>query len=463
MSRKIAILGERWCTTCNNIYNKLSDELGREYVDYIDLEIYPHIFSRFKISAYPTIAFIDNNEIKHIKVSIDVDEIATDFKFIDSLSLEKDVFRCVLKGGGNNIDSKLILKITSKIEKNFDWVSGGLNTDIKRFPFDVAEFLFKMYIDTGVEGYLKMVHKTIDIVLQSRIFNYREYILSRISYSPDWDDPDNVYLLKDQARFIKILSYLYSLTGNDIYINVASNMVKTILKKFLVNGKFYTALVEDKPTSEAYPHTIYSTLLDLGYASIYHDINRYTVNLIPFFKRYESTLRMRGFDYILDDLLVGMSSMRFYEVFKWKPGLDIAKYIFDKLDGYRVNSLYKDIVKSVYKPFDSWRCIPYLENIVASDFLYRLGVHMNRDDLIKDSREILGKIDVSDIDDINLLSYFGLVASYHVHGLDKIVIYGYNKMPRRLGEVVKPYTIITYMDSGERYIEYISRNYSFKL
>ncbi len=461
--KKIIVLGTSWCLSCKELYDKLVVKLGSETVKYVDIEQYPHIISRYKISGYPAIAYLDGDELKHMETTLELDEIIENYKFMDSLSIGDDIFRCLMKYGSNGLKSDTILRIVSSIEKAFDWFNGGIKGDFKRFPYEVAEFMLRLYMESGVEGYLRMIHKTVDIVLQSLMFDYGKMMISRISYSPDWDEPDYVYLIEDQARFTKILIYIYLLTKNKIYLDLARNMVKSIIKNFFKGKNVYRAIVGEKPIEPIYPKILYETLSHLAEASIAKDISKYTMNLIGYIDELDNVIGYRGYKYIGDLIEYGKASTRFYEVFHWERGLKLLEEVVRRLESLKVNMLYKDVDKQILSPFDSWRCIPIRENIGCSELLFRYAVHNDDPEVMKQSKKIIEKLDPNEIRDLNTLSQYGFVLANHLYGADTMVVAGYKGIPSKALDLLKPYTIITYRDEGGRYIEYISKDFRFRL
>jgi len=463
MTRRIVLLGAMWCPTCKELYKNLVEEFGVDNIDYIDLDRYPHILSRYKIAGYPALAFIDSNELKYIETTLDLEQIRWNYKYMDELSISRELLRCPMKYGTGEIKREHILRIISNIERNFDWVNGGLYGEYKRFPFEVAEFMLRMYLVWGVDGYLNMIHKTIDIILQSKMFDYKRYMISRISYTPDWDDPDRIYLLEDQARFAKILMYIYLITKNKLYFDLARDMVKSINKYFLSKDDIYRAYIDDKPITPTYPHILYNMLSHLAEISIDREIARYTINLTKYFDDIESVVRARGYLYLGDLIAYGDASIKFYEAFRWSKGVRIMNTVSKIIDRLGDNNLYRDIDKSILKPLDNWRCIPFKENILLSILLHRYSIHIDNEDFLMLSKNIIELLDPTEIRDLDILSIYGMNLANHLYSIDKILIYGYDRVPSKVSQVFKPYILITYRDSHEKYVEYISKDFKFRM
>lgn len=456
-------MGAEWCPSCKELYKSLVKEFGVDNIDYIDMDRYPHILSRYKITGYPALAYFDSDELKHIEATLDIEQIRWNYKYMDTLSISKDLLGCPMKYGTGEIKREHLLRIISNIERNFDWVNGGLSGDYKRFPFEVAEFMLRMYLVWGVDGYLNMIHKTINIILQSKMFDYKRYMISRFSYTPDWDDPDGIYLLEDQARFVKILMYIYLITKNKLYLDLAKDMVKSINKYFLGRDEIYRAYVDDKPITPIYPHILYNMLSHLAEASINREIARYTMILVKYLDDLDNLVKARGYLYLGDLIAYGNASIKFYEAFRWHEGVRIMNKVFKILGRLRDNGLYRDIDESTLKTLDNWRCIPFKENILLSMLLHRYSIHIDNRDLVKTSRNIIEMLDPMEIKDLGILSIYGINVADHLYGIDRILIYGYNRVPSKVSQVFKPYIVISYRDSQERYVEYISKDFRLKM
>ena len=463
MKKRLVILGTDWCLSCKELYKKLVKEFGDENVEYINIEKYPHLSSRYRISGYPAIAYLESDELRYLETTLELDEIRENYKFMDTLSIGDDIFRCLMKYGSKELGRDTILRIISNIERDFDWINGGLKGEFKRFPYDIAEFMIRMFLESGVEGYLRMIHKTVDIILQSLMFDYGRSMVSRISYSPDWDEPDYVYLVEDQARFAKILVYIYLLTKNKIYLDLARDMVKSINKNFLTQNGIYRAYVGDRPVEPIYPHILYNALSSLAEASVVKEVSRYTVNMIRYMEDLDSVIDYRGYIYLGDLLEYGNASIRFYEVFRWERGLKLLNRVIERLESLKGNMLYKDVDKPVLNPFDSWKCIPIRENIGLSGLLHRYAIHIDSPEIMEVSRKIVGRLSPHEIKDLNILSQFGFVLANHINGVDILVVSGYERIPLKALKMFKPYTVITYREQGERYIEYISKDFRFRI
>ena len=457
--RKILIIGGRWCKYCEELYSKAKERYRGEEIKFIDVDRFPHIADRFRFKSYPTLAILEGG-LKLLEPIEDLDDIEIYLKnYVDS-EVPKGLIKCVMRKGGYRLDSSLISSIISRVERKFDWTYGGLNTEYKFIPFNTLEFLIRMYLVRGVDGYLKMVHKTIDIILQSSIFNYKRNMVSRMAFTYDWEEPDNVYLIEDQARFVRLLIWLYQLTGNKIYLDIGSAITKSIFKNF-INPGWIRAYIDEKTIKKSPPHIIHKVISYLTDSSISMDIRRYTVNLPRYVMNIDDVIVDRGYTYLGDLTSYIEANLSLYMMFRWRKGIGNIRNALNRIDSLRYDTLYRDIDRSILEGIDNWVCIPREQNLELMRSLLMLR-NLKHIEFRNDPVKMIEGFPFIEEKDPEYISKAGLVLSLYIDGIDYIKISGYKDIPYNILQTLKPYVGIIFED-GERYIEYISKEYRFRL
>jgi len=450
--RRIYVLGSQWCIPCKKIFGDLQSRFDEE-VSYVDIDAYPHLSERFNVRALPTVVLTDGSKI----LSASPVEDSRDALELIQTGFSDDSYtrRCIYREGGEPVRRDL-LKIIRFIEDIFDWRSGGLSGGYKLIPYRELDFLIKAYLDTGVKGYLDMVHKTVDIILQSRMVDYGSMRVSHASYTPDWESPDGVYLVEEQAEFARLLTWLNVLTGRRIYLDLAREFYKSALE-FIDHG--WRGVVEGKPIEwgEEAPNIFIDSIYNLAetglsplmrdsIASLKHMVPKLSRGgrypLITIAKYINMLLSM--YKYTADDYFLRQADLTLEETLDWvgePPLIDSPAPIHGELD--------------------RWICRPCRANLLFALTCYRASLY-GMDYCLEKFRGIL-RIRWEPLLRNSLDSaLYGLNIAAKIYGFDLVEIYGYGRIPSKISESIKPYTEILYRP-GERKIEYISRGFKFKI
>jgi len=453
--RRLYILGAPWCTQCIEIYTRLREELGGENVEYVDLDRYPHLQERFDVRAYPTLVLVEGGR----PLSTHIPEDHVDAKrFYREGGGENFMRRCVYRRVGPPGRDELN-KVIGFIENVYDWVEGGLTGGYKLVPYREMEFLVKAYLDLGVKGYLEMVRRTVDIVLQSQMMDYRRYLISHLSYSPDWDSPDNTYLLEEQARMARLLIWLGRLTGAEVYLEIARRMVRSIFQLFLDRGVRGYLGEEPIHLGDGGLHPYVEALESLSEIGLDPRLRPRVANLAPLIPSHEKILGEYPLitqAYYLDTLL------NIYRFTRWREGLRRAAVIVERWGGWIHSLPTVDTEKSLHPHLDRWVCRPVRTNLEYGLAMYRAHIYG-----VAADGEALGGVLSNRWDVVRRNTYdaatWGLGVAIYLNGLDLFRVSGYRGLPSKVGELLKPYTEIVYLEGGGRRVEYVSRGVSFEV
>ncbi len=422
-------------------------------MEYVDLDRYPHLQERFDVRAYPTLVLVDGGRPLATHVPEDLGDAK---RFYRAGGGENFMRRCVYRRVGPPSRDELNMVI-SFIENVYDWVEGGLTGGYKLVPYREMEFLVKAYLDLGVRGYLEMVRRTIDIVLQSGMMDYKRYLVSHMSLSPDWESPDKTYLLEEQARMIRLLIWLGRLTDAEVYLEIARRMVDSVFSLFLDRGVRAYLGSEPIHMGSGGIHPYIEALESLSDMGLDPRLRPRMQSLIPLVPSHDKIL---GEYPLITQAYYLHTILNIYRYTRWREGLRRARDLVNRWAGWIHSLPTVDTERSLHLHLDKWVCRPPRTNIVYGLAMYRARIYGLTGD------EALGGILSNRWDVTRRNTYdaatWGIGVATHLYGLDLFRVSGYKALPSKVGDLVKPFTEIVYTD-GERRVEYVSRGVSFEI
>ncbi len=451
--RRLYILGSIWCGVCSETYSKLLEWLGEDRVFYVDLDKYPHLQERFDVRALPTAVVEEGGRILAVKIPDKPDDLLNLYN--EPISNYDYTRRCIFREASQPKKDDF-LRVIRFIEEIFDWQYGGLVGAYKLVPYRELDFLIKAYLDTGIKGYLAMVHRTIDIVLQSEMVDYDSMRISHSSMTPDWDTPDKVYLVEDQAEMARLLTWLHILTDRHVYLDLAQRFFESTLD-YINRG--WRAVVDGKPIewggglSQPYLEALYN-LSETGVSPQLREMLGRLRHLVPTKEKVLDKPLYTQLTYV--NLLLSL-----YKYINWSRLLGDAEHVMNSILRWIGGYPALDAPKPIHGALDKWVCRPCRANLLLIYTCLRMlkyGFDMCGeavDRLLRYRWEVLWRNSTD-------TALYGLDTAIFLNDLDVVEIYGYGKIPSKISESIKPYTEIIYRD-GERRVEYISRGFRFKI
>lgn len=177
----------------------------------------------------------------------------------------------------NEIDEKLQEQAFWWFWNNFDRKYGGFGMPPKFPAPHNLMFLMEYYDVTGEESALEMTEKTLLQMYKGGMFDHIGYGFSRYSTDQYFLVPHFEKMLYDNALMLLAYTKAHSLTGKDIYRNIAEKTADYILREMTsTEGAFYSAQDADSEGVEGRYYVFdYQEIIDLLGEKKGKNFNRY--------------------------------------------------------------------------------------------------------------------------------------------------------------------------------------------
>ena len=163
--------------------------------------------------------------------------------------IEEGIARSELEASQKHLDqapqvepaSTIIDDITEELMGLADQVHGGYGQDAKFPDVEANEFLLRRYHATGERRFLDHVTLTLDKMRAGKIHDGHGGGFFRYSSKPDWNEPHREKLLRDQAGILDNHLHAFLITGNQVYKEVAEEIIEFLNTKLTdhASGAFY--------------------------------------------------------------------------------------------------------------------------------------------------------------------------------------------------------------------------------
>lgn len=144
------------------------------------------------------------------------------------------------------LNAALLDSAYQRIERDFDWRSGGFG-GAPKFPQPMnLEFLLRTYKRTGAESALEMVKLTLTKMARGGIYDQVGGGFARYSTDAMWLVPHFEKMLYDNAQLSRLYLHTYQLTGDPFFRRIAEEVYDYILREMIAPaGGFYSATDAD--------------------------------------------------------------------------------------------------------------------------------------------------------------------------------------------------------------------------
>ncbi len=278
-----------------------------------------------------------------------------------------------------------------------------------------------------------------------------------MSLSPDWERPDNTYLLEEQARMARLLIWLGRLTEAEVYLDIARRMVESIFSLFLDRGVRAYLGSEPIHMGDGGIHPYIEALESLSEMGLDPKLRPRMQSLIPLVPSHGKIL---GEYPLITQAYYLHTLLNIYRYTRWREGLRRARDLVNRWAGWIHSLPTVDTERSLHLHLDKWVCRPPRTNVVYGLAMYRARIYGLAEE------EVLGEVLSNRWDVVRRNTYdaatWGLGVATHLYGLDLFRVSGYKGLPSKVGELIKPFTEIVYAE-GERKVEYVSRGVSFEV
>ncbi len=160
-----------------------------------------------------------------------------------------------VKRKGDEINYENIVKSAFKSMKgNYDEEYGGFGAAPKFLSFQHIIFLLDYYKNYNDKKALEMSEKTLKMMRLGGVYDQVGYGFHRYSTDALWRIPHFEKMAYDQAMALMAYTYIYSITKNDFYKNVAYEIFQ-FLKNEMFGKAFYTAIDADSENEEGKYYT----------------------------------------------------------------------------------------------------------------------------------------------------------------------------------------------------------------
>jgi len=474
MERKIIILTAKWCRECQELSKFLEENdityiLKDFYLEYYDIDEYPHLINRFNFGGLPSVVILEGDKLVY-----GFSGILSKEEFIDIIN-SLDKFNPVkLKELGEDINDfqeismRDLNNVLNQIERNIDWLNGGFIGNYKLVSPDELDFLIQMYLRRGVEGYYRIVLHTLIKMLQGDMWIDEIGGFSRISLSSDWTKSDKNILSELNSGILKIAVYLNILSRNIILNKIIKRIERAFIKKLFRDGSFIRGVyyinnkyvydcrsipsINFKVVSDILEYSLYKMNRQL-YLKAYNTVNK--IDEIELVNKYKT---LYTYVPMLDSLINA------YIISGEEDMLESAINIFNE-----INKLFKDS-SSIY------RDIPLNSKLIGYQIIRRpLKINSYLSYVLYKIYLITGDEKFRDIS-LNILRYYSKLYKKYGYSLGMygkallmvfegtpvLEISGLRNIPKDIGKILKPYTIVRWVKDG-RYINLIDKDFEIKL
>ncbi len=249
-----------WCHWCHRLdkdtysSTKVIDKINNNFIPIrVDTDKRPDINNRYNLGGWPSTAIL-NKEGGLILGAL----YLPPFDMLDFLDNALEKFKKEIKEEiifelpkFNNTDlQKMQQEILSTIELSYDPYFGGFGP-LPKFPnHQIIDFLMMLFDEE--KNARVILTKTLSTMADNEIFDKEEGGFYRYAQQQDWSSPHYEKLLDDNARLLKNFLYLYKLTENEKYKEVALKTINFIIEVFLNKEKtfFYSSQDADEKYSK---------------------------------------------------------------------------------------------------------------------------------------------------------------------------------------------------------------------
>ncbi|GAB4574413.1 MAG: thioredoxin domain-containing protein [Anaerolineae bacterium] len=133
-----------------------------------------------------------------------------------------------------------------RMERDFDWRSGGFG-GAPKFPQPMnLAFLLRHFARTGAESALEMVRLTLDKMARGGIYDQIGGGFARYSVDAMWLVPHFEKMLYDNAQLARLYLHTYQIMGDPFFRRIAEETLDYILREMTApSGGFYSATDAD--------------------------------------------------------------------------------------------------------------------------------------------------------------------------------------------------------------------------
>lgn len=142
------------------------------------------------------------------------------------------------------ITAELSTQAVATMEDQFDSTWGGFG-GAPKFPQPSAlRFLLRHYRRTGEPAALRMAEDTLSMMAEGGIHDQLGGGFSRYSVDAQWHVPHFEKMLYDNAQLLDLYTGLWSITGDELYRDVASGIVSWLQREMIADGGAFAAALD---------------------------------------------------------------------------------------------------------------------------------------------------------------------------------------------------------------------------
>ncbi|HXZ98140.1 MAG TPA: DUF255 domain-containing protein, partial [Candidatus Acidoferrum sp.] len=257
-----------WCHWCHRLDSDtysvpdIADYIEAHFVPIrVDSDKRPDINRRYNMGGWPTVAFLtpDGGVLgggtylppdQMRKVLRDVSSFWEKSQGKPGQEMETLQPESIPVG---TISPDIVDYVLGEIANNFDPIYGGFGSQPKFPNTDAHELALVKYHYSGNREFLRMTELTLETVAKSGIYDKEMGGFFRYSTTRDWSIPHFEKMTEDNAKWLRLYTHIYQITGKPYYADVARgilNYVETWLSD-PENGCFYGSQDADE---EYYSH-----------------------------------------------------------------------------------------------------------------------------------------------------------------------------------------------------------------
>ena len=145
------------------------------------------------------------------------------------------------------LTAEIVKNVAHLVVEAFDAEHGGFGAAPKFHHADVLEFTLALAHRTGDEALSNLVHKSLDAMAHSSLYDVVEGGFFRYAANADWSAPHHEKMAGDQAQLLTLYLRAYKATGRSAYLDIARGILGYIDKILWdrTRGYFYSSQEAD--------------------------------------------------------------------------------------------------------------------------------------------------------------------------------------------------------------------------
>lgn len=255
-----------WCEPCHLMERttlstpEVIEEINDSVIPImVDADKRPDVDDRYTKGGWPTTAFLDaEGTVLESHNFLTPDEIVSAIQRVKARAEGEEpapkptiAFRPGIHPAEHEEEPKVVGDLTPSVVQSlrervvaaFDDKHGGFDAAPKFHHADVLEFALALFHRTGDETLGQVVHRSLQAMAQSSLYDKVEGGFFRYAANADWSEPHYEKMAGDQAQLLQLYLRAYKATGQPAYLDTAKGVLGYVDKVLWdrKRGYFYSS------------------------------------------------------------------------------------------------------------------------------------------------------------------------------------------------------------------------------